>query len=662
MTKKIIAIGIAILFVLMVFPMVTLSAADYTPADGDTVDISGYVSGDNVLIPDGYSVTVTGTNTNIEIRCAGNVTLTIDDLTISNAGLTRTPISFSGTGNTLMLDGVSSLVGGSACPGIRVQGSAALTINSTTGGSVTATGGLTAAGIGGGQMANGGTITISGGTVTATGGMQASGIGGGHTGVGGAITISGGSVTARGGSLASGIGGGYFGSGGDITISGGTVNATAGQNGAGIGGGHNGVGGTITISGGTVTANGGDLGAGVGGGCLRDGGTITISGGSINAKCGLSYGAGIGGGYDGDGGTIAISGGSINATGGTYGAGLGGGYDGDGGTVAISGGNINATGGQYGAGIGGGSYKSGGEIAISGGQVFAAAGTGAQDIGRGDSGATTGSLTLSGAAVVFLRTDNSLTPVTTTHEHEVITALDGGAVYGITVPTGWTPNFGAYLYFNTLSFDNNGGAGVITDITGLCQTSVLLPDEDALSRTYYFLTGWNTSSDGSGTAALPGDAYTLNGTETLFAQWTADPLLSASTASPIVAGESITLTPNIPGGTWEYDSTALDRDGNVFTGLVAGAYLITYTVDGQSVSFDLDVTAAPTPTPVPTAVPTSVPTASPTNTPGTGAQDVVRTGEVQSILPTILTIVGVCLLMVSGGSFFEKRAKRKENK
>jgi hypothetical protein len=135
-----------------------------TPADGDTVDISGYIAGDIVQILDGFSVTVTGTNTDIEIRCAGNVILTIDDLTITNTS-SGSPIWFSGTGNTLMLDGASTLVGGNACPGIRVEGSTALTINSTTGGSVTATGGPGGAGIGG--------------SVSATGGDRGAGIGGG---------------------------------------------------------------------------------------------------------------------------------------------------------------------------------------------------------------------------------------------------------------------------------------------------------------------------------------------------------------------------------------------------------------------------------------------------------------------------------------------------
>ena len=634
MVKKIAAIGIAMLFVLMIFPMATLSAADYTPIDGDTVDISLYNPGDTVQIQDGYSVTVTGTNTNIRIVCAGNVTLTIDDLSITNTS--GSPISFSGTGNALVLVGASTLVGGSNSPGIRVAGTTALTISSVTGGSVNTTGGYDGAGIGGGSGGNGGIITVTGGTVNATGGDSGAGIGGGDSGAGSTITISGGSVTARGGYFGAGIGGGDWSDGGTVTISGGSVNAIGGASGAGIGGGYGGYGNTITISGGSVTANGGNNGAGIGGGFL------------------------------GAGGTVAIYGGTVNATGGQYGAGIGGGYARDGGTIAISDGSVTANGGYNGAGIGGGYNGAGGAVNVSGGKVFAAAGTGGgQDIGHGEAGATTGSLAISESAVVFLRKDSSLLPVTTTtHTHEIITTLDDGAVYGITMPAGWTPNIGAYLHFNTLSFDANSGTGTISAITGLNQVTVTLPTADVLSRANYSYAGWNTAADGSGTAALPGDAYTLNGTETLFAQWTANPSLSASLTSPINVGESITLTPNIAGGVWDFDTTALQRDGDVFTGLVAGAQVITYTVDGESVSFDLTLMAlpTPTPTPTPTSTPTPVPTAAPTSTPDGDVGGIVKTGEVQSQLPTVLMLVGVGLLMVYGGSVFTARKKRGENK
>ncbi|MDR3002345.1 MAG: M6 family metalloprotease domain-containing protein [Fibromonadaceae bacterium] len=189
-------------------------------------------------------------------------------------------------------------------------------------GRLTATGGNYAAGIGGNEEDDGGTIIINGGIVTATGGRDGAGIGGGcgngWTGIGGGtgnITINGGTVTANGGSNGAGIGSGDYGSsGGTITINGGTVTANGGSSGAGIGGSSNASGGIINISGGTITANGGSNGAGIGGGWYSGGGTIVISGGIVTATSG-SRSAGIGSGYGGihssDPGTFTLNGNAI---------------------------------------------------------------------------------------------------------------------------------------------------------------------------------------------------------------------------------------------------------------------------------------------------------------------------------------------------------------
>ena len=183
-------------------------------------------------------------------------------------------------------------------------------------GSLKATGGQYAAGIGnGGYYGNGGNrsgenITITGGTVTATGGWGGAGIGGGYYGSGKNITIKGGTVTATGGDEGAGIGGGYYGNGENIKITDGTVNATGGWGGAGIGGGgsYDGCSGkNITIKGGTVTATGGDKGAGIGGGINGSGEDITINGGTVTATGGI-YGAGIGGGQEGSGSNVTVSG------------------------------------------------------------------------------------------------------------------------------------------------------------------------------------------------------------------------------------------------------------------------------------------------------------------------------------------------------------------
>ena len=194
-----------------------------------------------------------------------------------------------------------------------------------------------------------------------------------------------GSLTATGGASAAGIGGGFQGKGENITITGGTVNATGNEDGAGIGGGSSGSGENITINGGEVTASGGDnwddCGAGIGG-SSGSGENITINDGKVTATGG-SYAAGIGGGsvgaWGGDGGSgknITINGGTVNATGTDGGAGIGGGENGNGEDITINGGKVNASGAYGGAGIGGGVNGIGSKVTVSGAAQVTATATG----------------------------------------------------------------------------------------------------------------------------------------------------------------------------------------------------------------------------------------------------------------------------------------------
>jgi hypothetical protein len=303
----------------------------------------------------------------------------------------KAALSVQGKGNVeIELDGDNELKSGTQSAGLEKTSTGTLTLkdDSKEAGSLTATGGNNAAGIGGGFQGNGENITITGGTVTATGGFSAAGIGGGREGKGENITITGGTVNATSNDGA-GIGGGLLGSGENIAITGGTVNAT-GTDGAGIGGGNGGVSKNITITGGTVTAAGGFGNAGIGGGNGSDGENITITGGSVTATGG-EFAAGIGGSNGGSGNNITITGGTVTATGGEGGAGIGGGAEGGGGNnITIKGGTVTATGGgnrgNSGAGIGGGSSGSGENITINDGKVTATGGNYAAGIGGGSVG------------------------------------------------------------------------------------------------------------------------------------------------------------------------------------------------------------------------------------------------------------------------------------
>ena len=335
----------------------------------------------------------------------------------------KAALSVQGKGNVeIELDGDNELKSGTQSAGLEKTSTGTLTLkdDSKEAGSLTATGGNNAAGIGGGFQGKGENITITGGTVNATS-NDGAGIGGGNGGVGKNITITGGTVTAAGGFGNAGIGGGNGSDGENITITGGSVTATGGEFAAGIGGSNGGSGNNITITGGTVTATGGEGGAGIGGGAEGGGGNnITIKGGTVTATGGGNRGnsgAGIGGGSSGSGENITINDGKVTATGGNYAAGIGGGsvgrWGGDAGSgknITINGGTVNATG-DGGAGIGGGGAAAsdielwgsnggnGEDITINGGTVNAAGAYGGAGIGGGLNGIGS-KVTVSGAAHV----------------------------------------------------------------------------------------------------------------------------------------------------------------------------------------------------------------------------------------------------------------------
>ena len=251
-------------------------------------------------------------------------------------------VSVSGSGDTIIeLDGDNVLQGGYDRAGLEHNQTVDSKGNVTSGkliiqdedddGSLTATGGQFAAGIGGAN-ANAGQVTITGGNITAIGGDCGAGIGGGYgnsTIAGNAdIEISGGTINATGGEYSAGIGGSYYGDA-TIKITGDAVikNATGGYFGAGIGGGGGGEA-DVTISGNAEIENaqGGPTGSGIGGGYGASG-TVTIKDDATVNATGGDCGAGIGGGIGGLSDVTIEGNATVNATGGVGSAGIGGGYD-----------------------------------------------------------------------------------------------------------------------------------------------------------------------------------------------------------------------------------------------------------------------------------------------------------------------------------------------
>ena len=394
--RKILA---ALLTVAMLASILPIGAAPAFAASGTYLEYSWdeqtkTLTPENKSLPTSYT-TVQNTTTTWDGSTNGGWYIAEGAVKIDSA------VTVSGDVKLILADSCTLTVNG----GINVPSGSKLSIYAqsegntmgklTTTGTTINSGGT--AGIGGTNTnVSFGTITIHGGTIVPTGGLRAAGIGGGGnlentTTLTGTITIYGGRVTATGGQYAAGIGGGREGSTNDskVNIYGGTITAE-GNSGAGIGGGYydaNGAtGGSININGGTIEAKGGQHSAGIGGGNLGNVTAITISGGNIEATSGVG-GAGIGGGQNSTGsGTITISGGEITAKGSQgnqhfYASGIGGGFKNAGGTIIITGGNISASGGA--SGIGGGEKASGGTIIISGGVVKAESVNGGSGIGDG---------------------------------------------------------------------------------------------------------------------------------------------------------------------------------------------------------------------------------------------------------------------------------------
>lgn len=203
-----------------------------------------------------------------------NLTIKGDSSAAANVYLNNLKITSSGAAVSvsgdvvLIVEGESELHSGKNHAGVeKANDNGTLTIIGS--GKLSAYGGESGAGIGGGNSGAGSKIVIESGTIEAHGGGWGAGIGGGNSGAGSYITIRGGNVKAIPGGEAAGIGGGFKGNGTDISIEGGTVHAESGGGTGGtaaIGGGRvEGTGKNIQITGGDITlkkAGADDIGIG----------------------------------------------------------------------------------------------------------------------------------------------------------------------------------------------------------------------------------------------------------------------------------------------------------------------------------------------------------------------------------------------------------------
>lgn len=234
------------------FSVINNAATDYTPATAPSVgniilsanltgfgsttvgdfqitgDATGYTFQDpELVIHNGATLIIqnidTGTSTKHRIKVesgATNVNITLAGVNINvedQDDICAFLVEADGNAN-ITLTGINTLRSGDDRAGLEIPENASVTILGD--GSITATSGSYAAGIGGGKNSNCGMIEISGHVkVEAIGQVGGAGIGGGSVGSGGNIKISGGTVNAI-GYYGAGIGGGEYSDGGNVEISG----------------------------------------------------------------------------------------------------------------------------------------------------------------------------------------------------------------------------------------------------------------------------------------------------------------------------------------------------------------------------------------------------------------------------------------------------------
>ena len=392
------------------------------------------------------------------------------DLNFGTSGLTVV-----GAAHIVLLNGSSLTIQKNSSdnlPAIGVSPGNSLSIYGEAGdtGTLTVRGAYNAAGIGGGNNGDCGTVTINGGTIVATSYSGGAGIGGGRYGAGGTVAINGGKMTATGAVGTPGIGGGDGSSShGTLTV-GEYVTVSAGTDSVSTEVKTPDVNGSITLSGehyykavcdrpvsvsyrdvdGTdkiaacklVTAATTTLDGNVSAWyaviedinisktvavannvnlILADGVTLSVT---APSKAGIEV-------YEGRSLTIyaqAGGTGTLNATGGSGGgAGTGGYSDYNMGAVTINGGVVNATGGSSSAGIGGGSWGNGGTVTINGGTVTATGGSAsAAGIGKGAYGSN-GSLTV--GAGMRVMAGSSADPTTVLNPNGETSITLGGERY-----------------------------------------------------------------------------------------------------------------------------------------------------------------------------------------------------------------------------------------
>ena len=139
----------------------------------------------------------------------------------------------------------------------------------------------------------------------------------------------------------------------------------------------------------------------------------------------------------------------------------------------------------------------------------------------------------------------------------------------------------------TIKFDGNGGVGSMEDISTPQSKDVQLT-LNSFTRTGYTFTGWNTKTDGSGTAYYDEQNISIDSDLTLYAQWT--PIYTVTFNANGGSGGMSSKTVSV-GSSISLPTTTFTRSGYEFVGwnTKTNGSGISYT-NGQKITVSGDIT------------------------------------------------------------------------
>jgi uncharacterized repeat protein (TIGR02543 family) len=141
----------------------------------------------------------------------------------------------------------------------------------------------------------------------------------------------------------------------------------------------------------------------------------------------------------------------------------------------------------------------------------------------------------------------------------------------------------------TVTFDNNGGTGTMTDEVDNVPTAL---NTNTFTWAGHAFTGWNTASDGSGTAYAAGATYAFAADTTLFAQWSTiankTVTFDNNGGTGVMASESHNVPTALTGGTFTKAgfsfagwNTASDGSGTAYANTASYPFAVDKTLYAQ---------------------------------------------------------------------------------